>query len=428
MAKSNSGSLAIKEVAERMVKKPFKKHHATIFMRGNLSTLERKFWNLATKNAYFELGKVRKHTVDLDVLCEAAGYDSKDLNPVKEAFEKLTATSISWIRQLDDGSVEEDQEWVATSFLAGAKIRGKTLTYEYSSFLTDRLAEPEMYARINLTSQKNLSKGRSLPLYEITASFRENGKFPGKTTVWSLEYFRALMGAESKTYDQFKRLKNKIIDPNVKKVNDETDILIEPVFHKTGRRYSGIQFLVKNKPQMELFPPTDYEQLPIFQRLVGHGVSVLQAEKFMADHPEDYLERKVSLLERKLAEGKVDSPSGYLVAAIKNDYDDSDPKAEKKALAEQKKAEAQKRAAEKLAEQKRAEDEQKAKEAAEAQELEDQANAILKQMAQEERDALEAEFGKEVANDGVIGKSYEKGGVENIFVKGFWYDFVIKNG
>lgn len=396
-------------------------------MRTNLSALERKLWNLVTKNAFFELGKERKHTVDLDVLCEAAGYDSKDLNPIKRAFEKLTATSISWIRQLDDGSVEEDKEWVATSFLAGAKITGKTLTYEYSSFLTERLAEPEMYARINLSSQKNLSKGRSLPLYEITATFRENGKFPGKTTIWSLKYFRALMGAESKTYDQFKRLKNKIIEPNVKKVNDETDIFIEPVFHKTGRRFSGIQFLVKNNPQTLLFAQKDLEQLPIFQRLLGHGVSVLQTEKFLADHPEEYLERKVALLERKLREGKVESPSGYLVAAIRNDYDDTDVKAAKKAADDARKAEARKKSDARNKKKAAKEQEEREESAAAARVEYERAEKILSDMTKSERKLLLERFEVEVVSDSLIGPCFKKEGVEHLMVRGFWDSFVIEN-
>jgi len=425
MAKDQSvSSQEVQRVAERMVKKPFKKHQATIFMRGNLSPLERKLWNLVTKNAFFELGKARKHTVDLDVLCEAAGYDSKDLAPIKSAFEKLSTTSISWIRQSETGAVEEDEEWVTTSFLAGAKIRGKTVTYEYSSFLSERLAEPEMYARINLTSQKNLSKGRSLPLYEITAAFRENGDFPGKTKHWSLEYFRALMGAESEYYDQFKRLKNKIIDPSVKKVNDETDIFIEPIFHKTGRRYSGIQFTVKNNPQIPLFSQKDFENIPVFQRLVDHGVSVLQAEKFLSEHPEDYLAHKIELLERRLPEGKIKSPSGFLVKAIKEDYDHSDQKAANQVLVEAKK----KKQSEKAAEKKRKEDEEKAKVEAAAKELEDQANQVLEAIGEEARKVLEERFEKEVASDSVIGASYKKGGLDHIFVKGFWHDFVVANG
>ena len=396
-------------------------------MRANLSSLERKLWNLATKNAFFELGKERKHTVDLDVLCEAAGYDSKDFKPIKQAFETLTATSISWIRQLDDGSVEEDKEWVATSFLAGAKISGKTLTYEYSSFLTERLAEPEMYARINLTSQKNLSKGRSLPLYEITASFRENGKFPGKTTIWSLEYFRALMGAESDYYDQFKRLKNKIIEPNVKKVNDETDIFIEPVFHKTGRRFSGIQFLVKNNPQMPLFAQKDFELIPIFQKLQGHGISVLQAEKFLADHSEDYLEKKIGLLERKLQEGKVESPSGYLVAAIRNDYDDADVKEAKKAFENAKKSEAKERAV-KRAKEKAAKEIKEREEAAAAAKVEhDRAEKLLSAMTKSERDLLLKRFETEVVADHLIGPCYKKEGVKHVMVRGFWDAFILEN-
>lgn len=416
-------SREIRTVAANMVKKPFKKHQATIFMRGNLSSLDRKLWNLVTKNAFFELGKKQRHTVDLDVLCEAAGYDSKDLKPIKAAFETLTTTSISWIRQDDEGGIVEDEEWVTTSFLSGAKIKGKTITYEYSSFLSERLAEPEMYARINLTSQKNLSKGRSLPLYEITAAYRENGSFPGKTKLWSLEYFRALMGAESEYYDQFKRLKNKIIDPNIKKVNEETDIFIEATFHKTGRRYSGIQFTVKNNPQMPLFSQADYESVPVFQRLVNHGISVLQAEKFLSEHTEDYLEKKLALLERKLSEGKVKSPSGFLVKAIKEDYDHSDPEADRKALEE----ESKKKKREIAEKKKREEEKQKSEAESAAQDLAHKAQSLLSSLNEEETKALKERFEKEVIADHFLSSAYQKSGLEHLMVKGFWHDYVVQN-
>ncbi|MGC6583209.1 MAG: hypothetical protein ACON4K_12910, partial [Akkermansiaceae bacterium] len=76
----------------------------------------------------------------------------------------------------------------------------------------------------------------------------------------------------------------------------------------------------------------------------------------------------------------------------------------------------------------KAQEEKKRKEdeaAAEAQR--EQAEALLAELSESEREALLVRFEKEVVEDHFIGKIYKKEGLESILVRGFWEGFVIGN-
>ena len=412
----------------------FQKHIATIYVAGTLSPLERKLWNVMTKNAVYEFGTNDEHTIPLSVLAEAAGYNSKDLKPLKEAFKKLFSTPIEWIQQVKgkDEEFETNEEWAGFSFLSQVKVRNGQVTYSYAPFLRENLADPAIYAQINLDVQKSLSKGKALALYEIVARFRPNPNkgFKGLTEVFSVAMFKEMMGVtDVATFRDGKRIGERLIKPNVKKINAHTDIKIEPIIHKTGTTITGIQFKVEDNPQLPLFAPEEISTNPVYEKLRHYGICHAQAELFFEKNDEKFLADQIKGFERKLENGEIKkSPKGYLVTAINQKWDLSDSKQILKDAQDKKKFEAEKKAAAKEAEKRQKEEAQKAKDAAAAKELENQVNQILERMKDEDRKALEQKFGELMAKDNVVGASYKKGGLNHIFVKGFWHDFVVQNG
>ena len=151
-----------------------KKHIATVFIQGNLTSLERKLWNLLTKNAYPRLKAYERHEIPVSVLLRAANIQGNDRRFLKPALINLRQTSIHWIRQSKSGAVEVDADWAEFGFLSFVMVRDGMVYYEYTKFICDQLQDPSIYARIHLESQSKLPKGRALALYEITARYRPN--------------------------------------------------------------------------------------------------------------------------------------------------------------------------------------------------------------------------------------------------------------
>lgn len=317
-------SLVAVDAIDHLRRGHFKKHIAVIYVKGTLNPLEKRLWNLLTKNAQHRLSEER-HEIPVDVLMRAAGIHGNDRRILKPALIKLRKTSIEWIRQDPEGGFAIDSDWAESGFLATVAIVDGMIYYEYSRFLRDQLMNPERFAILHVASGNALKRGKAGTLYEITARFRPNEKtkFPGDTPKWTLDFFRALMGAEAKTYDDFKKLNQKIIQPCIKKVNQETDIKLTPKFHRRGRRVVHLQFKVEdNKLEPKRTQSVDTESETLKSRLIEeYGIGEVEAVRLMEDHPIDYLLEKIAYVDHQIKAGRdIHSLSGYLRKTIKNDY------------------------------------------------------------------------------------------------------------
>jgi len=300
-----------------------KKHIATVFIRGTLNPLERKLWNLLTKNALSNLDQER-HEIPVSVLLRAANIHGNDRRILKPALIKLRQTSIEWIKQSENGEALVDSDWAEFGFLSFVAISKGIVYYEYTKFVREQLQNPAIYARIHIESQSKLSRGRSLALYEMTARYRPNSQknFSGKTETWSLEFFRSAMGADASLYDDFRNLNQRIIKPSVAKINESTDISLRPIYHKKGRRCIAIQFVVHNNPQLQLgLESESSEAAEVRTCLARYGIGEVEAEVYLKDYEIEYLREKIELVESRIKSGQeIHSVNGYLRAAIKEDY------------------------------------------------------------------------------------------------------------
>lgn len=312
------------ETIPRLQEGHLKKHIATVFIRGNLSSLERKLWNILTKNAYPRLSEEDRYEIPVSVLLRAANIHGNDRRILKPALIKLRQTSIHWIRQSKTGQIEVDADWAEFGFLSFVMVRDGMVYYEYTKFVREQLQDPSVYARIHLESQSKLPRGRALALYEITARYRPNKAkgFRGLTDSWNLEFFRMAMGAEAPLYDEFKNLNRRIIKANVEKINERTDIKLKPIFHRKGRRCVAVQFEVRDNPQLPLaLDSENSESVRLRNELVRFGLGLVEADDFLKTYDVDYLQEKINYVEAQLKAGKqIEFVNAYLRKAILKDW------------------------------------------------------------------------------------------------------------
>lgn len=302
-----------------------KKHTSTIHIETGLGLTPRKIHNALLMNAYDNLITASEHTISLSYLCELIGVDSRNQQYIKEVGLKLVTTPVVF-----DVLDQEEMDWEATTLMSRIRIKNGIVTYEYSKGLADRLYNPSTYARINLSIQREIKSSYSLTLYENCLRYLK----VGTTGIWSLEEFRRLMGVNGKkAYNQFKYLNNKIIVPAVKEVNKLTDIYIEPVFERTGRKTSGIKFKIKPNPQYSMIDIAGNDKINesiAYQRLLEEGQFAPKlARQFVEEYGEKYVIEKLNYVKSQDTQGKVrGSKGGYLSKAIQEDYKVSEPKRE----------------------------------------------------------------------------------------------------
>ncbi|WP_424944880.1 replication initiation protein [Aliiroseovarius crassostreae] len=290
-----------------------KKNVAAIHVSGKLSLLQRKLSNVLLLNAYDTLTTQQSHRIDARTLCAMIGYNSNDFDTLKASLRGLAETVAEW-DMLDEAG---RQEWGVSALLSYAKLKGGICEYAYSPALAEKLHDPKVFALINLNIQRQFTGGHALALYENCFRFVNTGS----TGWWSLEIFRRLMGVDdSDYYKSFKHLNAKIIKPAVAEVNKVSDIIVTPETRKMGRSVTDIRFRIKRNPQLTILDIDDgagVRSTPTYERLTQLGVSDRLARQWIAQHGDDYVAEKISLVETR--EG-VKSPVKYLSAAISEDY------------------------------------------------------------------------------------------------------------
>lgn len=309
-----------------------KKHTATIHVSADLSLVQRKLMNALLFQAYDDLLVKQVHEIDYNLLCSYMEYDSKDVDLIKGALEGLMKILIKWDYFGNNGR----KVWGATTLLSGYKIKNGIVSYSYSPFLIDKIYNPEIYSRINMKSINNLSSKYSIILYENCFRFLDVG-----STGWiDIDTFKGLMGVDeySSYKDRFFAFKGKILNESIKEINDETDITIEAEYKKTGRNISHVKFSISKKilPTDNVIFEDNGNDSDCFKKLIAFGVNPKLAHSMIVNHGEEYILEKIKIAEKAKSENKINSSSGFLISAIKNDYKDADilEKEKEKKLAE----------------------------------------------------------------------------------------------
>ena len=290
-----------------------KKHVAAIHASGKLTLLQRKLSNVLLLNAYDTLISRTRHQIDARTLCLMIGYNSNDIETLKQSLKGLAETVAEW-DMLDERG---QQEWGVSSLLSYAKLKGGVCEYAYSPALAEKLHDPKVFALINLNIQRRFTSGHALALYENCYRFVRTGS----TGWWPLDLFRRLMGVDgSAYYETFKHLNAKIIKPAVAEVNKTSNIILTPETKKTGRAVTDIRFRIRENPQLAILDIDDGEGVrhgPVYARLRALGVSDRLARQWLSAHGEKQVLAKLDYVESR---PNVKSMVGYLTAALEGDF------------------------------------------------------------------------------------------------------------
>ena len=295
-----------------------KKHVAAIHVSGKLTLLQRKLSNVLLLNAYDTLITSTRHQIDARTLCLMIGYNSNDMDTLKQSLRGLAETVAEW-DMLDE---KGQQEWGVSSLLSYAKLKGGICEYAYSPALAEKLHDPKVFALINLNIQRRFTSGHALALYENCYRFVRTGS----TGWWPLDLFRRLMGVDgSAYYETFKHLNAKVIKPAVDEVNRTSNIILTPETRKQGRVVTDLRFRIKENPQLAILDMDDGEGVrhgAVYARLRGLGVSDRLARQWLASHGEEQVTARLDYVESRK---NVKSKLGYLTAALEGGYGAPEP-------------------------------------------------------------------------------------------------------
>ena len=306
-----------------------------IQIQGKMTHLQRRAWNVLLANAYNELPDKDIHSVGVAELASKLGYESNDLNYLKETLEALGGCQVKW-NLLDK---DRKEVWGVAALLASSEIKDGICTYAFAPHLRPKLHNPRIYTKLNLRLQNQFKGQYALILWEICFDYFDTDRDTGETPFIPLQIFRELMGIESDEYPLFPELNRTVIKPALNEINDLTDYYVEVEQKRRGRKVAELKFRitrVKVLPVQEsVFP--DIEDLPpvaveLVQAHVDRKVARQIAEKaweFVTpeklpppDAYPDFDAYVAEKIEMSFSGTNVSNRGGYVIEAIRENYQD----------------------------------------------------------------------------------------------------------
>jgi hypothetical protein len=233
------------------------------------------------------------------------------------------------------------KSWTDEVMLSGVKVwnshgvgnrNGEVwLGFAFSPTFQDLVLKPDNnFTKYSLYYQGILSGAQALALYEVCRRYATS---PSRVTFKQTYefWFHVLTGNPIESGEptpEYKYFKRDVVKPAIAEINANTDIEIELVEFKLGRRVESLQFKVSLKPQaaLEFMPeiePGPLLDMKIVEQIMRLGITQEDATEIFAQYGEQSVLAHIALVEKR-QNGKsgttLASPAAYFKVAIANGY------------------------------------------------------------------------------------------------------------
>jgi hypothetical protein len=319
--------------------KEFRKTNEAIGLRvseGRLSLLSRKIFNVMVYHAQRVRKKGENAPIDteaaknyywiplVDVARDAA-YDSKDTELLKEHVQELQN-----IRIYSEDAIQWTSERLVSSVKLvnpkGLKKKGGMLWFGFAfpPEVESMVMSPGSYTKLSVYYQALLRSGASLALYEICRRYATNPSKVTNRADWEWWHGALTGNPVREALPEYKYFKRDVIKTAIAEINMVTDINVELIEHKQGRRVTALQFRVEPAHQSPLLmPPPPVIDGELVQRMMALGLSQEDACNLLATTDEAKLRATLELTEarvRNARAAKIESPAGYFKTALRDGY------------------------------------------------------------------------------------------------------------
>lgn len=319
--------------------KEFRKTNEAIGLRvseGRLSLLSRKIFNVMVyhaqrvrvkgENAPIDTEAAKKYFwIPLADVARDAAYDSKDTELLKEHVQELQN-----IRIFSEDAIQWTSERLVSSVKLvnpkGLNKKGGMLWFGFAfpPEVESMVMSPGSYTKLSVYYQALLRSGASLALYEVCRRYATNPSRVTNRADWEWWYGVITGNPVRAELPEYKYFKRDVIKPAISEINMVTDIAIELIEHKVGRRVAQLQFTVTPARQSPLmFPAPPVIDGDMVQRMMALGLSQDESCNLLATTEESKLRATLDLVENRIRNpkaGKIESPGGYFKTALRDGY------------------------------------------------------------------------------------------------------------
>lgn len=221
---------------------------SAIHIENDISLVQKKLWFELVYHAFPKMGSQRTYSIPLQRLRELLGWKETTSNDteLKEALHGLNQTAIKW----NIFGKDKKRKWQSFPLLAGCEIPENSgmCIFELSSFLEERFLSmgEEAYLKIDLIISRKFQSKYSLSIYCLALDYLmlELGYSEKKFSIPELRRYLALKEGEYKLTADMNRW---IIKPSEEEINKTSDMNIQIVPFKEGRKIVGYKLCMSLK-------------------------------------------------------------------------------------------------------------------------------------------------------------------------------------
>lgn len=245
--------------------------------------LARKLYNVLLFIAQKQGLERETYRASLTEITSKASFNSRDLDLIKNHLRQMNSTQVEW----QSPTKGEGARWDVSNLIAHATIeelgRGRPtmIDWSFAPNIKRELLDPKRFAQISLAFQSSLRTHASIALYEVCSRYVDNPSHLTARNNW--EWWRPVLTgmpeSEASAYQKYKYFKRDVLTPTLAEINKVTELQIEMIEHRDGRRIKDLQFSVRRAEQSQL-PLTKHPEfdLELIGQAVRLGVPQLPAE------------------------------------------------------------------------------------------------------------------------------------------------------
>ena len=277
---------------------------------GKITLLTRKLFNvlLAVAQQADESGDTYRALLS-DIVANSA-FDSNDTALVKEHLRRMVSVQVEWSQ--GTSSQKPGRKWGISTLIADAEIledpatRRVWVEFSFAPKIKKKLLDPVQYARLSLQFQSQLRSSAGLALYEICVRYLTNPSHLTMRESWA--WWRPILsgtpdteaGDEAKR--EYKYFKRDYLRPAIAEVNAVTNIFVELIEHREGRRVAENQFRVteRKQPMLALDEHPNVFDSTLIDRMVKIGIPLKEAQSLYADSEENRIRAALQMTEQRM--------------------------------------------------------------------------------------------------------------------------------
>lgn len=318
----------------------FRKANDSIGLRvveGQFSLLSRKLYNVFISTAQQQQRPGVNAPIDepaaesyfwiaLQDVVKNTKYNSNDYETLKEHANELQNIRVE---------AESTKMWTSERLLSGVKIynsrglksKGGTvwLGFSFPPEVLQMVLKPTIYTRFSLWYQTQLRTASSLALYEVCRRYASSPSHLTNRDKWQRWYYTITGTVTSDTnIPEYKYFKRDHLVKSITEINAITDIDVELLEFKEGRKVTEIQFKVYQKAQSAFdLPSIPIINMELIERIMALGISKDEAVTIYTSYDEQVVLAHLNLVESRQKNARIEpleSAAAYFKTAIKKGF------------------------------------------------------------------------------------------------------------